>query len=116
VISFWYYPWCKKDLEITSSAEVVKLAVSQVRIFVYGRVQGVGYRHSLSRTATEHGVGGWVRNRPDGSVEILLQGKREVLEKMIQWCKKGPSFAMVSDHEISWEDPERIYGTFDIVF
>jgi len=67
-----------------------------------GRVQGVGFRHSMVRQALKLGVTGWVRNLPDGRLEALLQGRAADLEAMTQWCSKGPPLAVVRNIEVSW--------------
>jgi acylphosphatase len=63
---------------------------------VEGRVQGVGYRAACSRRATELGLGGWVRNRPDGSVEVEAEGSLQGLTELMRWCEKGPTRARVT--------------------
>lgn len=88
----------------------------QVRVFIYGVVQGVGFRHSLSMAARKNDLRGWVRNRPDGSVEALLQGERTKLEKMIRWCQKGPPFSSVEKVHFLWEDNDIMPDTFSIFF
>lgn len=88
----------------------------QVRLFIYGVVQGVGFRHSLSKAARMADLKGWVRNRPDGSVEALFQGERTKLEKMIRWCQKGPPFSSVEKVHVLWEDKDIIPDTFTILF
>jgi len=65
------------------------------RLTVSGRVQGVGFRAWAEMTALELGVEGWVRNRRDGSVEILLVGPEELVLTMIEECRKGPPSAHV---------------------
>ena len=51
-------------------------------------MQGVGFRHWTARTALSLGLTGWVRNLPDGSVEVQAQGERESLEKMADWLRR----------------------------
>jgi acylphosphatase len=63
---------------------------------VRGRVQGVGYRASCQQKATELGLGGWVRNRRDGSVELEAEGLPLRLGELQIWCEKGPGAALVS--------------------
>jgi acylphosphatase len=58
-------------------------------------VQGVGYRASCRRRANELGVSGWVRNRPDGSVEVEAEGDAQRLTELQLWCEKGPEGARV---------------------
>ena len=69
-------------------------------VIVRGRVQGVGYRAWTEITALERGLGGWVRNRRDGSVEALLIGPNDVVAAMIEACRNGPPGARVEalDH------------------
>jgi len=67
------------------------------RLVIRGRVQGVGYRDAAVQAAFEFGVCGWVRNRPDGSVEALAQGEPEALERFAAWCRRGPPLARVAD-------------------
>jgi acylphosphatase len=65
------------------------------RIVIHGRVQGVGFRGWTEYTALERGLQGWVRNRRDGSVEVLLVGPPDVVAAMIEACKEGPRGAGV---------------------
>lgn len=66
-----------------------------VRVIIRGRVQGVGFRAWTEVTALELGVGGWVRNRSDGSVEAVLAGPRDAVLRMIELCRHGPRGARV---------------------
>jgi acylphosphatase len=66
-----------------------------VRILVSGRVQGVGYRYWAVGEAKRLGLDGWVRNRQDGTVEILAIGSAEALRKLAEACRQGPAFAQV---------------------
>ena len=67
------------------------------RLIVTGRVQGVGFRHFISRCAQELNVTGWVRNRRDGSVEALFSGPTAVVDDMVAACRHGPPAARVTD-------------------
>jgi acylphosphatase len=73
------------------------MKVRAQRLVIRGRVQGVGYRDAAVQAAFEFGVCGWVRNRPDGSVEALAQGEPEALERFVAWCRHGPPLARVAD-------------------
>jgi acylphosphatase len=69
--------------------------VIRKRVVVEGRVQGVGYRVSCARQAQAAGVGGRVRNLPDGDVEAVFEGPAEVVDALVAWCQRGPSMAHV---------------------
>ena len=72
---------------------------------VRGRVQGVFFRAETRTRATSLGLGGWVRNNADGSVEAAFEGDRDRVESMIEWCRRGPPHAYVEDVEVTWEAP-----------
>ena len=74
----------------------------KVHIFLYGRVQGVAFRYYTKVMADKLGVKGWIRNLPDGKVEAIIEGDRDKVTRMIEWCKKGPSMAFVEDINIDW--------------
>jgi acylphosphatase len=73
---------------------------------VYGDVQGVFFRDSTRRQARAQGVGGWVRNRPDGSVEAVLEGPPDAVQRMLQFLTDGPPHARVERVEVNEEEPE----------
>jgi len=62
--------------------------------------------------AEELGLSGWVRNLADGRVEALFEGKKEVVDKMIEWCKSGPEFARVTGIEVIEEDYQGEFSGF----
>ena len=62
---------------------------------ISGRVQGVGYRDSLRMIAQALNVTGWVRNKEDGSVEAIVQGDEQDVERVVAWCHNGPPGANV---------------------
>ncbi|HET6964883.1 MAG TPA: acylphosphatase [Acidimicrobiales bacterium] len=66
------------------------------RVLVDGRVQGVGYRQACAEAARRHGLSGWVRNRRDGRVEGLFEGRADAVAQMVQWCRSGPALARVT--------------------
>jgi acylphosphatase len=68
-----------------------------VRVLITGRVQGVAYRVWVERTATSLGLRGWVRNRRDGSVEVLFSGARANVDGMLRRCREGPPAAKVNE-------------------
>ncbi|MCX7592328.1 MAG: acylphosphatase [Fischerella sp.] len=78
----------------------------RAHVFISGRVQGVGYRFATVDTASQLGLSGWVRNLPDGRVEAVFEGVREVVEEMIRWCHQGPPAAMVKEVVVEFEEPE----------
>ena len=74
----------------------------RVHLLISGRVQGVCYRAESEKEATSLGLKGWVRNTEDGTVEMLLEGEKEKVEKMITWCHRGPDVAKVKEVLVEW--------------
>jgi acylphosphatase len=74
-------------------------------VFVDGRVQGVWFRETCRRRAAEEGVAGWVRNRADGRVEAVFEGKPAAVNQMVAWCRSGPPRAVVVDVRVLDEAP-----------
>ena len=68
------------------------------------------FRDSTAERARSRGVAGWVRNRPDGSVEAVFEGDAEAVESMVRFCRSGPSSADVDDVEDSEESSEGLSG------
>lgn len=81
----------------------------RVHVFVSGRVQGVFFRSSTKDRADELNITGWVRNLSDGRVEAVFEGGEESIERMLQWCSKGPRYALVEKVEVI---PEPYKGEF----
>ena len=84
--------------------------VTRRRVVVRGRVQGVFFRDSAQQEAEREGVAGWIRNRDDGAVEAVFEGDPEAVERLVEWCRSGPSSADVEDVEASEEEPEGLSG------
>jgi acylphosphatase len=70
-----------------------------VKVIIRGRVQGVGYRDWAERQAQSLGLSGYVRNRRDGSVELVVAGSADRIELMLNLCRQGPRLAQVQDVE-----------------
>jgi acylphosphatase len=75
------------------------------RVIVRGRVQGVFFRDSVRRLAVQRGIAGSVRNRPDGTVEAVFEGEPEGVERLVEFCRKGPRGASVESVEVADEAP-----------
>jgi acylphosphatase len=90
------------------------MARARLRCFVAGRVQGVSYRAYARHQATQLGLTGWVRNCPDGRVELVAEGEQEALQQLVLWCYQGPPAANVTDVETQWEAATGTDPTFDI--
>lgn len=80
------------------------------RVIVSGRVQGVYFRDTCRSTAALHGVRGWVRNLPDGTVEALFEGKPEAVDRMVDWAHDGSPAARVHDVRVVEETPQELTG------
>lgn len=72
---------------------------------VRGMVQGVAFRWSTKTRARELGVAGWVRNLPDGSVEVWAEGPASAVEDLVRWLERGPPSAQVEAVEVTDETP-----------
>jgi len=83
----------------------VTTGVVRRRVVVTGRVQGVWFRESCRREAAAAGVTGWVRNAADGSVEAVLEGEPEPVERVLAWMRVGPTRAVVANVEVHPEPP-----------
>ncbi len=80
------------------------------RAIAHGRVQGVGFRDWTQRQAQQRGVGGWVRNRPDGAVEAVLEGEEDAVDVLVDLLRQGPRGASVERVELEDEQPEGLRG------
>ncbi|MFC2041869.1 acylphosphatase [Chloroflexota bacterium] len=89
--------------------------LASVRAIVYGRVQGVYFRAFTSGCARELGLTGTVRNMPDGkAVEVQAEGRRDKLEKLIDYLKVGPPGARVERVETNWAEYSGGFSDFKI--
>jgi acylphosphatase len=91
------------------------MGLKQVQLFVRGRVQGVFFRASTQREAKRLGLTGWVKNRPDGGVELLAEGEEEQLKDLIGWANRGPSAARVERVDTRWRSFTGDFSDFRIL-
>jgi acylphosphatase len=102
------------DLFNRTMASTEKSLTLARRFLVRGRVQGVGFRWFAEREAHTLQIAGWVRNNPDGSVEVLAMGTREQLSGMRSRLREGPRAARVDDIEESDAEPVAGLNTFQV--
>ncbi len=81
---------------------------------IRGRVQGVSYRWFARDAAQRVGLRGFVRNVPDGTVELVAQGPRPALDALLAECRRGPSGARVDDIAVTWLETTSTYSNFEI--
>lgn len=92
------------------------MAESACKLRIEGIVQGVGYRFFTEDKAREYGLTGYVKNRYDGSVEVHVEGDKNVLEKFIADLKVGPRMSRVEGIDVQWVKAESKYDSFTIAF
>ncbi len=83
------------------------------KVQITGRVQGVSFRFWAREEAVRLGLGGWVRNLPDGRVEALIQGERAAVDRMLSWLLQGPPAARVAGVSHTETPTERHYERFE---
>ena len=90
------------------------MARRRVLARISGRVQGVGFRFFARETANEFGITGYVRNLPDGSLEVVAEGEEDVLKEFLEMLRDGPRSARVTDIQVSWGPPSDEYDRFSV--
>jgi acylphosphatase len=80
------------------------------RLVIHGRVQGVFFRDTLRRLAESHGVAGWARNTPDGTLEAILEGDEDAVARIDAFAREGPEGAWVERVDENAEEPEGVSG------
>lgn len=90
--------------------------MKRVEIRVKGRVQGVFYRVNTQEQAEKLGLTGWVRNTPDGTVEIVAEGEEAKLRSFVDWCRRGPTSAHVEDIRVNFSDATGDFESFNIKY
>lgn len=83
-------------------------------LFISGRVQGVFFRANTKKRARELGIKGWVKNLPDGRVEVMAEGEEEEVKELVEWCKSGSRHAEVTNVEVEYGEYQGELGDFEI--
>lgn len=92
------------------------MSPSGARVRVSGLVQGVGYRYFCYQNAHRLGLKGWVKNMPDGSVEVRVEGDRSEIEALIDQLKTGPPSGSVSGLDCQWQEYTGTFERFDVSY
>jgi acylphosphatase len=90
------------------------MGLKQIQLIVRGRVQGVYFRASAQREARQHGLTGWVKNRTDGSVEMVVEGEEDQVKDFLSWSQHGPATARVDEVETKWRSYTGEFSDFRI--
>lgn len=90
------------------------MSQKQLSVFWSGRVQGVGFRATAEAAALECGLTGWVRNLPDGRVEVLCEGTEEALRLFLEKVAAGPMKRYITQTESSWGDSSGAFDDFQV--
>jgi len=88
----------------------------RAHLTISGRVQGVFFRGTARQEARNLGLTGWVRNIYNGDVEAVAEGREESVMAFIDWCRRGPPMARVTDVKVEWEEPTGEFENFNIAF
>lgn len=89
--------------------------MKRVHMHVAGRVQGVWYRASAAKRAEALGLTGWVRNLPDGRVELVAEGDAAAVDALLSWCRRGPPLARVTQLEVREASVTGEFGGFAVL-
>ena len=87
----------------------------RVRLIIHGKVQGVFFRASTCNKARALGLCGFVRNREDGTVEVVAEGKKERLLDLTDWCHSGPEMAKVVSVDSEWQPYNAEFDGFTVI-
>jgi len=87
---------------------------ARAHVFVSGRVQGIFFRSETKHKADRYDVKGWVRNLPDGRVEAVFEGEEETVKALIEFCKRGPPGARITNVDLRWEKFAGEFGAFRV--
>jgi acylphosphatase len=90
------------------------MANKAVQLIVRGRVQGVYFRASAQRECRRLGATGWVKNRSDGNVEMLVEGDENVIRDVMAWAQRGPSASRVEYVDVRWKSYTGEFDDFEI--
>jgi acylphosphatase len=86
----------------------------RAHVFASGRVQGVFFRQKTKQQAEDRGITGWVSNLEDGRVEAVFEGEEDAVKALVDFCRKGPKGAVVTDFVVKWEAFKREFQRFQV--
>jgi acylphosphatase len=86
--------------------------IKRIHARVFGRVQGVGFRYFVMSSASQLGLAGWVRNRRDGSVEVVAEGSIELLRKLVKSLEQGSRSSVVSEVKVDLQEASGEFMNF----
>ena len=90
--------------------------ICRAHIFYSGRVQGIGFRYTAEKLAADLGLVGWVKNLPDGRVEILCEGPKDRIELLLRNIQQSELAAYIKKTQCDWEKPTHEFKEFCIEF
>ncbi len=88
----------------------------RAHIHVRGRVQGIFFRSNCELVANSLGLKGWVRNLPDGRVEIMVEGGEREVNELMEWCHEGPRHAKVKEVDVEWLEAVGEFSSFRVLY
>ncbi len=88
--------------------------MKRLRLFISGQVQGVWFRESMRLEAEQLGLAGWVQNLPDGRVEAIVAGRDDMVDRLVEWARKGPPNARVDDVQVSKDSGTYPFSMFSV--
>jgi acylphosphatase len=97
-----------------TNPQMSKIDNKRLHAIVSGRVQGVGFRYFTQRQAVSHDLTGWVRNRWDGTVEIIAEGPVETVTKLLNVVQRGPHAGTTQNVKHLWQEPTGEFNNFRV--
>lgn len=90
--------------------------MKRIHVVISGRVQGIFFRHNTKKIADKLNIKGWVKNNWDGTVEAVFEGENDSVDKIVNWCHKGPIGAKVEKVDIKEEKYKGEFKEFSIIY
>ncbi len=97
-------------------AKKIEKNIQRAHLYYTGRVQGVGFRYTAEGFALELGLLGWVKNLPDGRVELVCEGAKEKIEELMSRIQKSMLGKHIKKADLSWEIPTSEFSDFIVEF
>ena len=89
---------------------------ARAHVYVSGRVQGVFFRQKTKQIAESEDVRGWVRNLEDGRMEAVFEGEEDAVKALVDFCRKGPMSAVITDFAVNWEPFKGEFQGFHVIY